>query len=107
MNHYSIVSVTPKSEAWIPDYITAVGPLVEKHGGVYLARTAAHERIEGEGPNPALQVIIQWPSKQAADDFHADPAYQPHLESRLAGSESHFFSVVGKDDFAEVGAAAV
>ncbi len=100
MTHYSLAAVTPSTEAWIPDYLAAVGPLVAKHGGKYLARTAEHERIEDDGPSPALQVIIEWPSEEAADAFYADPAYQSHLQARLAGSESHFFSVAGKDDFA-------
>ena len=100
MTHYAIVSLTPSSEDWIPGYLEAVTPLVAKHGGKYLARTASHERIEGTGPNPALQVIIEWPSEEAMQAFYDDPAYQPHKENRLAGSDSDFFSVAGKDDFA-------
>ena len=100
MAHYSLVSITPKTDEWIPAYLAAVGPLVAKHGGKYLARTADHERIEGTGPNPGLQVIVEWPSKEAAEAFYSDPAYQPHLQARLAGSESHLFNVAGTDDFA-------
>lgn len=47
MAHYSLFFVTPKSEAWIPGYLEHVGPLVAKHGGKYLTRTASLERIEG------------------------------------------------------------
>jgi len=98
--HYSVVFVTPKSEAWIPDYLAAVGPLVEKHGGKYLARTSSHERLEGSGTSPALIVVIEWPSKDAFQRFYRDPAYQPFLQARLAGAENDFFTVEGKDDFA-------
>jgi uncharacterized protein (DUF1330 family) len=100
MAHYSVVSVTPTSDAWIPPYLEAVGTLVAKHGGRYLARTASHEQLEGGGPAPALQVIIEWPSKQAADSFYADPGYAPHKAARLAGSQSAWSSIEGKDDFA-------
>jgi uncharacterized protein (DUF1330 family) len=100
MAHYSVVSVTPTSDAWIPAYLQAVGPLVAKYGGRYLARTASHERLEGSGSNPALQVIVEWPSRQSADAFYADPGYVPHRQARLAGSESSWFSIEGKDDFA-------
>lgn len=99
MAHYSVVSVTPTSDQWIPDYLAAVGPLVEKHGGKYLARTASHERLEGSGTTPALQVILEWPSKDAADSFYRDPGYASHLQARLGGSESTWFSIEGKDDF--------
>lgn len=100
MAHYSIISITPTNEEWIPAYLEAVGPLIAKHGGKFLARTASHERIEGTGPNPTFQAIIEWPSQEAAEAFYSDPAYEPHKAARLAGSESHFFSVAGKDDFA-------
>lgn len=100
MTHYSVISATPTSDTWIPAYLEGVGPLVAKHGGRFLARTASHERLEGTGATPALQVLIEWPSKEAADAFYADPAYAPHLKARLAGSEGSWFSVAGQDDFA-------
>ncbi len=100
MAHYSVVFVTPKSDTWIPDYLAAVTPLVEKHGGKYLARTASHERLEGVDPSPGLIVIIEWPSKESAEAFYRDPAYQPHLQARLSGAANNFFMVEGKDDFA-------
>jgi uncharacterized protein (DUF1330 family) len=101
MAHYSVVFVTPKSETWIPDYLAAVGPLVAKHGGKYLARTMSHERLEGTEPSPALIALIEWQSKASAEAFYRDPAYQPHLQSRLAGAANDFFMVEGKDDFAQ------
>lgn len=100
MAHYSVVSVTPTSDAWIPAYLEAVGPLVAKHGGRYLARTASHQQIEGTGPAPALQVIIEWPSKEAADAFYSSPGYAPQRDARLAASQSLWSSIEGKDDFA-------
>ena len=100
MSYYAVVFVTPKSEAWIPDYRGAVGPLVAKHGGKYLARTTSHARLEGTDPSPGLIVLIEWPSKESAEAFYRDPAYQPHLQARLAGAACDFFLVEGKDDFA-------
>ncbi len=100
MAHYSVVSVTPTTDEWIPGYLEAVGPLVEAHGGRYLARTASHERVEGDAPLPALQVIIEWPTKDAADRFYSAPEYAAHLKARLGGSVSAWSSVEGKDDFA-------
>jgi uncharacterized protein (DUF1330 family) len=32
---------TSRLSVWIPDYLKAAGPLVEKHGGKYLARTTS------------------------------------------------------------------
>jgi uncharacterized protein (DUF1330 family) len=58
------------------------------------------ERLEGEGEDAALRIIIEWPSKEAAVAFMNDPAYQPHLKARTAGSISHHFRIEGKDDLA-------
>lgn len=100
MKYYSIFAVTPTSEDWLPDYIGHVGAMVAKHGGEYLARTASHERLEGIGENAALRVIIEWPSKEAAQSFMKDPHYQPYLKARTAGSTSDHFLIAGKDDLA-------
>jgi uncharacterized protein (DUF1330 family) len=98
MSHYSVLEVTPTSEDWIPVYIGPANALVAQHGGNYLARTASHERLEGKGA--ALRIIIELPSKEAADAFMSDPGYTPHLEARTAGSISHHFLIEGKDDLA-------
>ena len=98
--YYSVLAVTPTSEDWIPDYLPAANALVAKHGGRYLARTASHERLEGDGEGAALRIILEWPSKEAAQAFMADPDYARHLSARTAGSESHHFLIEGKDDLA-------
>ena len=100
MPYYSVLAVTPTIEDWIPDYIGPANALVAQHGGKYLARTASHERLEGEGAGAALRIIIEWPSKEAALGFMNDQAYQPHLKARTAGSNSHHFLIEGKDDLA-------
>lgn len=98
MSHYSIIHSTPTSEEWIPTYIENVGPMVEKHGGKYLARSTNYERLEGEGENPAAFVMIEWPNKEAGLAFMNDPEYKPFLEARLAGSVSHHFLIDGNDE---------
>ena len=98
MPYYSVLAVTPTREDWIPEYIGAANKLVAQHGGRYLARTASHERLEGEGEDAALRIVIEWPSREAAVGFMNDPAYAPHLKARTAGSNSHHFLIEGKDD---------
>lgn len=100
MAYYSVLEVTPTGEDWIPDYIGSANALVAQHGGTYLARTSSHERLEGEGEDVALRIIIEWPSKAAAVAFMNDPAYRPHLEARTAGSNSNHFLIEGKDELA-------
>ncbi len=100
MTCYSVIEVTPTDDAWIPGYLEPVAALVTKHGGKYLARTASHERVEGDGETVALRVILEWPNRDAAKAFMADPDYAPHLAARTAGSVSHHVLIDGVDDLA-------
>ena len=100
MIHYSVLSVTPTTRDWIPDYLGTTNVLVTKHGGKYIARTTNHKRLEGEGDSAAVRIIIEWPSREAAMPFMNDPASQPHLQARAAGSISHHFLIEGKDELA-------
>ncbi|MEM9057461.1 MAG: DUF1330 domain-containing protein [Pseudomonadota bacterium] len=100
MAFYSVLAVTPTTDDWVADYIAPANALVAKHGGRYLARTASHERLEGDGDDAALRIVIEWPSQEAAHAFMNDPDYRPHLAARTAGSTSHHFLIEGKDDLA-------
>ncbi|MEM7081622.1 MAG: DUF1330 domain-containing protein [Pseudomonadota bacterium] len=98
MTVYSVLAVTPTTDAWVADYIGPANQLVTKHGGRYLARTAAHQQIEGESQPAALRIIIEWPTQEAALNFMSDPDYIPHLEARTAGSHSVHFLIEATDD---------
>ncbi len=100
MAFYSVLAVTPTNEDWIADYLPAANALVAKHGGKYLARTASHEQMEGVGPEAALRIILEWPTRDAAVAFMSDPDYVPHLKARTEGSDSVHFLIEGKDDLA-------
>jgi len=100
MSYYSVLAVTPTSDDWIPDYLPTANALVKKHGGTYLARTSEHEQVEGTERPAGLRIIIEWPSKTAAQNFMKDPAYQPHLQARYNGSESFHFLINAVDDLA-------
>ena len=100
MTYYSVLAVTPTNDDWVADYIGPANKLVAQYGGKYLARTGSHERLEGQGEDSALRIVIEWPSKQAAIDFMNDPEYAPHLKARTAGSKSEHFLIEGKDDLA-------
>lgn len=100
MAYFSVLAVTPTSDEWIPEYLPAANALVAKHGGRYLARTASHEQLEGPDHPAALRIILEWPNREAALAFMADPDYARHLAARTNGSESAHFLLEGKDDLA-------
>jgi len=97
MKYNAVVRVTLIDESWVEAYLPAVTALVHQHGGKYLARTKTMERLEGGTELPSVFVIIEWPSKEAAQAFYADPEYRPHLEKRLAGAQNEFVLVAGED----------
>jgi len=100
MAYYSVLAVTPTSEDWIPDYIGPANALVAQYGGTYLARTSNHSQLEGEASDAALRIVIEWPSREAAEGFMRDTEYAPHLKARTEGSNSFHFLIEGKDDLA-------
>ena len=100
MSYYSVLAVTPTTDAWIPAYLPIANALVTKHGGKYLARTTSHDVQEGDVPDAALRIIIEGPSREAAVAFMTDPDYATHLEARTAGSNSQHVLIEGKDDLA-------
>ena len=101
MTYYSVLEVTPKNDDWVAEYLTVANRLVAAHGGVYLARTANHEAIEGQPESVGLRIIIQWPSKQAAMSVMQDPDYAVHLNARTLGSISQHVLIEGQDQLSE------
>lgn len=100
MSAYSVLEITPNSDDWVAAYVASANEIVTKHGGKYIARTSNHDRLEGDGENPTLCVIIEWPTKEAAISFMNDPEYVPHLKARTLGSTSHHVLIEGMDDLA-------
>lgn len=97
MKYYAVAELEITDPAWIPEYVEHTTALVERHGGRYLARTPNVEKVEGERATPQISLIIEWPSKEAAEAFYASDEYRPHLERRLAGSRGEFVLVAGED----------
>ena len=97
MKYYAVAQLTVTDPSWVSSYVAEVTPLVEQMGGRYLARSARIERIEGAGELPQLVLLIEWPSKEAAEAFYASPAYARHREARIRGAENEFLLVSGED----------
>jgi uncharacterized protein (DUF1330 family) len=97
MRYYAIARIDVEDSAWVREYVTAVTPMVERHGGRYLARTAQIERFEGERDRPQIAMVIEWSSKAAAEQFYESDEYRPYRERRRAGSRSDFLLVAGED----------
>ncbi len=97
MKYYAVAKMDFTDNNWVTDYLKNVTPMVEKAGGRYLARTPSLELIEGDGPPPQTIVLIEFPSREAAEKFYYGEEYQPYKESRQKGSVGEFYFVAGQD----------
>ena len=97
MRYYAIAELDVTDPSWVRDYVSEVTPLVERHGGRYLARTAGIETIEGDGAPPQVVLLIEWPDRESAQAFYHSEEYRPHREARRAGARNRFLIVSGED----------
>lgn len=97
MRCYTVAEMDVRDGGWVREYVTEVTGLVERFGGRYLARTTSMEKTEGERPLPQVCVLIEWPSREAAEAFYESEEYRPHREARQRGAVNEFMIVAGED----------
>lgn len=97
MKYYAVAEIDITDRSWVSSYVKNVTPMVERHGGRYLARTPRVEQLEGERNIPQIFLLVEWPSKEAAEAFYHSDEYRPFLESRKKGSRGEFLLVAGED----------
>lgn len=74
-------------ETFNKEYIEKAVPVVERHGGITVAVDENPTTIEGTIPSGRV-VIVEFPSKDAANGFYNDPEYQSIKAWRQKVSES-------------------
>ena len=77
------------------DYAAGATDAVKKHGGRYLARGGKVEVLEG--PARARNVVIEFPSFQAAVDCWNSPEYQAAKKHRDGNCVAQFLVVEGME----------
>jgi len=97
MNYYAVAEIDITDSSWVQEYVAHVTGLVEARGGRYLARTPRAEKVEGERALPQIFLIIEWPSKEAADAFYESDEYAPYRRNREARARNEFALVAGED----------
>jgi uncharacterized protein (DUF1330 family) len=97
MKVYAVAEMQLTDRAWVADYVAQVTKIVEARGGRYLARTSNAERLEGDRQPPQVFLLIEWPSREAADAFYASEEYRPYLKSRTEGAKTQMWIVPGED----------
>jgi uncharacterized protein (DUF1330 family) len=97
VKYYTVAEMDVTDPGWIAEYVANVTGMVERRGGRYLSRSVRIEKIEGERPAPQAIVLIEWPSKEVAEEFYDSEEYRPYREARGRGARNEFLLVSGED----------
>lgn len=79
MAAYLVVDTDLTNPERYEDYKRLAKPIVEQHGGEYLARGGNITRNETDLWNPKRLVLIRFPSADQAQRFYNSPEYQKAL----------------------------
>ena len=90
---YWIARVDVNDPDGYPEYVATAKPAFEAHGAKFLARGGTTHSLEGE--NRARNVVIEFPSVQAALDCYNTVEYQAAVKIRQAVADSELIIVEG------------
>ena len=94
MKAYVIATETVNDEATFARYRAEVPRTVEPFGGRFVVRGGDISVLEGEWKHPRL-VVIEFPSRAAAQDWYNSPAYQKVIGLRLESTTGNLVIVDG------------
>ena len=94
MKAYVIAAETVKDEATFDAYRKEVPATLVPFGGSFIARGGHLTTLEGEWPHPRL-VVIEFPSRAAAEAWYASEAYQKIISLRHESSVGNLVIVDG------------
>ncbi len=82
MSAYIIVDTKIEDPVAYEDYKAKARPIAESYGGIYRARGGDMNVIENDLWEPHRLVIVEFPSKEAAQTFLSSPEYAPVAKIR-------------------------
>jgi len=94
MKAYCVVQEAIDDEANFAIYRQKVMATIAAHGGSFIVRGGSFAVLEGEWSFPRL-VIIEFPSRAAADAWYRSPEYQSILPLRLKSARGNLVIVDG------------
>ena len=94
MKAYLVVDLKIHDFESFREYVEKVPAFIEKHGGRYIVRGAEGVAMEGDW-RPERLVILEFPDRENAKAFLADPDYQDLLALRLRTTTGNLVLVDG------------
>ena len=92
---YWIAHVDVRDPEGYKDYVAASAIAFQKYGARPLARGGSYEQVEGR--ERARNVVLEFPSLQAAQDCYHSPEYQAAHAIRVQHAEAEIVLVEGVD----------
>ncbi len=90
---YWIARVDVRDAERYKDYISTAKPAFEKYGANFLARGGTYHVLEGRARG--RNVVIEFPSVQAALDCYNSPEYQAAKAIRITVADAEMLVVEG------------
>ena len=84
---YVIAQITVTDPEAYPKYVALVQPIVEHFGGEFIVRGGRSESYEGTPPGDR-NVVIRFPSFEAAQEWYHSELYAEAKAMRMAASTS-------------------
>jgi uncharacterized protein (DUF1330 family) len=94
MKAYLVLDFSVHDLEGFSPYIANVPAFIEKHGGKYIVQGAEPRPIEGNW-SPQRMVILEFPTRQNAEQFLADPGFQELAKTRHKTTTSQLVLVDG------------
>jgi len=94
MKAYCIVYEVIEDEKTFNEYRAQVIPTIEAYGGHFLVRGGKFTVLEGEMPFARI-AVLEFPSRQKAEDWYHSPAYQRILPLRIRAGRFQFIIADG------------
>lgn len=92
---YWVAHVDIRDPERYKDYVSTAKPAFEKYGAKFLARGGEYQGLEGRVR--ARNVVIEFPSMQAALDCYNSPDYQAAKAIRITVADAEMVIVEGFD----------
>lgn len=94
MPAYLYANIEVTDPALYDDYRRQVGATITAHGGRFLVRGGAAERLEGDDPI-RRQVILEFPDMAALKAWYHSPEYTPLIELRQRAASGTLVAIEG------------
>jgi len=94
MRGYLILDISVHNYEKFREYIEKIPAFISKHGGKYIVQGVQPTVMEGNW-EPERVVVIEFPSRENATEFLADPEAQPLFKIRHETTTSKLILVDG------------